>query len=107
MKVITIYQANDGTQHDTELGCKTHESNLAGRPHECPKCKGSGFVNGAPITRRERDELAEGYAGFHSGPQYKEVITGYEKKRCDACGGHGFTSKQLTPIIETKITGYQ
>lgn len=65
-------------------------------PYKCPKCHGNGY-------------LVREYNGYPSGlPDSGWVYKpAYDYTVCDVCKGMGWTEKELKPIIETKITGYE
>lgn len=105
-KVIT-YRANDGTVFAVEKDAVKHENFLAGRRHECPKCKGTGAMQGRPIHRTERDREGEAFLGWGCQPQYKQVFVGYERDTCSVCSGHGYTAKPVEVITEQVVVGYK
>lgn len=107
MRAVTRYEARDGSMHDTEQECRRHEAALAGRTHECPKCKGTGKVAGAPIKKLERDYVSEGYLGQFASPQFMEVVVGHESVPCDVCGGVGWTAQPKRAITRTETVGYE
>lgn len=66
------------------------------RPYKCPKCDGRG-------GKQER------YNAYPSGlPDSGWAVDWrYNFVECDLCVGHGALSREMKPVTETKIVGYE
>jgi len=60
------------------------------RAHKCPKCIGKGTV---PICVRPAE------MGYWDAE--------YVDRNCGVCGGHGYTSREVKPVIRTEVVGYR
>lgn len=66
------------------------------RPHECPKCKGDGV-------------LQIRYNAYPNGLPDSGWVEDWKIKTidCDVCEGHGYTKKEMKPIVKTEVLGYE
>jgi DnaJ-class molecular chaperone len=67
-----------------------------GRPYTCPKCNGDGVKK---VT----------YNAYPSGLPDSGWVEDIRTRDigCDLCEGHGYTEKELKPIIKKEIVGYE
>ena len=101
MQTVTRYISFDGKEWLSSAECMEYETLLNGKVHRCPKCDGKGTV-GEAIYGKVRDYDQEGYMGWGSVCWKKEIVR-YDSVRCDVCGGMGYTSREIKPLLETKI----
>ncbi|PFT50860.1 MULTISPECIES: hypothetical protein [Bacillus cereus group] len=66
------------------------------RPYECPKCKGEGSL------QAKYDAYPKGLPDSGWAQDIKTKIV-----ECEICQGHGYTKKQMRPIVKTEILGYE
>ncbi|AEZ50513.1 hypothetical protein F400_gp066 [Bacillus phage BCD7] len=66
------------------------------RQYECPKCKGEGE------TYTTYNKYPTGLPD--SGWVYQE---GRDYKPCDICSGYGYTEREIKPVTQTTIVGYE
>ncbi|SAL01584.1 hypothetical protein AWB80_08159 [Caballeronia pedi] len=109
MKVITTFEARDGATFYTEHHCRKHEAALSGRPHECPKCKGTGTDESKPLYRviEHKGPMPNSVDGWgaHQCVVREKRHDGYMP--CDVCQGHGYTAEPKRPITRTEVVGYE
>ena len=106
---VKKWKAIDGSLHDSlEAAKKVDYISWYGDCFECPKCKGSGIVNGNATTKSVIDRDATGYRGWHGSPVMRDEFVKWDRVKCEICNGCGYTQTELKAKYVTRrdFVGY-